>query len=179
MVRLFISLDLPKHLVDKLSLTQDTIKKTNLVTASYTKKENIHLTLKFLGEVKEKDIEDVQKALHTVPFSSFKVKITSLGVFSKESIRIIWAKLDSIDLINLHTKIDSVLEHNFKREERFMSHITIARVKSVRDKKSLLIKLENISLDEEGTIDSFSLLSSKLTPGGPEYTILRKYPARA
>ena len=68
------------------------------------------------------------------------------------------------------------LKKLFKSEDRFMSHITIARVKSVKDKKRFLEELKNIKLKKINfVIDKFSLMESVLMPEEPEYKIIEEY----
>ena len=73
----------------------------------------------------------------------------------------------------IQKEIDDVLKDIFGKEERFMSHITIARVRSVNDRKKFLEELKKIKFKKIGfNIDKFYLMESVLKPNGPEYSIL-------
>ena len=78
----------------------------------------------------------------------------------------------------LQKKVDLSLIDLFNPEKRFMSHITIARVKKVTDKEKLLKKIDDTKLEDvKFKINTFYLMKSELTDDGPTYTILKKFEA--
>lgn len=166
MVRCFISIDIPKEVKEKIAEIQ--------LPGFFGKKiklENLHLTLKFLGEIEEDKIEEVKKRLGEIKFEKLNCEIDSVGFFSPRFVRIIWVHLKGCE--NLQREIDEKLKGLFEKEDKFMSHITIARVKSLRDKKKFLERLEKIKIPRmEFVIDRFLLKKSVLTPEGPVYEIL-------
>lgn len=172
-MRLFISISIPENLKEDISKIQEELKKQNLFSGKFTEKENLHLTLKFLGEMPEERIDEIDKRLSNISLTKFNSRIGKFGVFSKENIRIIWLELNNVE--NLQKAIDSSLEDLFRKEERFMSHITIARVKSVNNSKKLLKFLEKINMNSEFNIENFSLMKSELSSKGSKYTQLKKY----
>ena len=93
----------------------------------------MHLTLKFLGEIDKEKVEEVKKKLRELKMQSFEAELGEVGIFSKRFIKIIWIKLENTE--KLQKEIDEKLKEIFELEERFMSHITIARVKNVRNKQ--------------------------------------------
>ena len=175
-MRCFISIDLPEDVKKELVKLQKKIDETGLIRGKLTEEENIHLTLKFLGEIDYDKIEEVKRRLKEIQLEKREAKLGELGVFSESYVRIIWVRLEGVD--DLQKAVDSALEGVFKKEERFMSHITIARVKSVKDKKELLHILEKQSVEGKFIVDSFSLRSSELSPEGPKYTDLERYDLR-
>ncbi|MCF7800361.1 RNA 2',3'-cyclic phosphodiesterase, partial [Candidatus Babeliales bacterium] len=140
-----------------------------------TSVENLHLTLKFLGEISEEEIQKIKEQLRKINFNKFKIEINSLGVFSENFIRIIWLHLSNCDA--LQKEIDRVLnEIGFEKEKRFMSHLTIARVKKIENKNYFLKKLKQINFDKiVFEVDKFKLKESVLSSRGARYFNLETY----
>ena len=133
----------------------------------------MHLTFKFLGEIPDEKFEEAKKNLKKIKFKSFDAKLGSLGVFSEDAVRIIWVWLENCD--ELQKEIDEKLKDVFPKEKRFMSHLTIARVKSIENKGRFLSQLKNIRVNPiTFKVRSFSLKQSTLTPEGPVYGDLVK-----
>ena len=176
-MRTFLSLDLPENVKEEIVKIQDIIKKEDLFHGKYTEKENLHLTLKFLGEIDEETVVKVKETLEKVKVNSFEASITQVGVFSPEQVRIVWLKLDDADA--LQKEIDHFLQDLFPKEQRFMGHITIARVKKVFDKEKLIETLKKINLEkiqkQKIKFDEFFLKKSILTTQGSLYSVIKKY----
>jgi RNA 2',3'-cyclic 3'-phosphodiesterase len=135
---------------------------------------NLHLTLKFLGEISEEELNEIRNLLRRIHFRKIECCIDSLGFFSENFVRIIWLYLKNSE--DLQKEIDEALKNLFKTENRFMSHLTIARIKSIRNKKEFLDKLKEISFDKPNFfIEEICLIKSELKTDGPEYEILEKY----
>ncbi|ALO15744.1 2'-5' RNA ligase [Salinivirga cyanobacteriivorans] len=175
--RCFVSLTLPRIIIDDIVKLQYRIKQAGLIGGKYTAPDNIHLTLKFLGEITYQQIDWVDRALSQISLEPFNVKLGEAGVFSKRHIRIIWMHL--LGANEIQKKVDEALSQLFKPEERFMSHITMARVKYLKvEKEKVLQFLEQISSSTQPErIDTFTLKKSTLTPSGPIYETLKKYSA--
>jgi len=172
--RCFIALDLPRQVINEIKKIQNLIWKKTLFTGKIIEPENLHLTLKFLGEIDNKKIEEVKKKLREIEFKEFDVGVGRVGVFSKNFIRIIWVELKGAG--KLQKEIDDKLKDLFAEEQRFMSHITIARVKNVRDKKELLDYLDRMKIKKmKFKIKSFFLRKSELFSEGPVYKNIGKY----
>ncbi len=170
-MRTFISIDIPQEVKNQIVKIQSQLPEFQGKKTEY---ENLHLTLKFLGEIDEKRIEEVKKKLGEIKFNKFEVEIDSIGVFSEKFVRIVWLHLDNCE--KLQKEIDKGLEDLFEKEKRFMSHLTIARVKSVYDKKEFLEGLKEIKIPKiKFVIDNFGLKKSILIGKGPIYETLEKY----
>ena len=143
-IRCFVAIDLPREAINQIEEIQKKIKKQNLFTGKFTESENLHLTLKFLGEIEKEKIEEVKKKLKEIESPVFEANLGEAGIFSKEFIKIIWVKLNGKGIFELQKKIDEDLKELFIPEKRFMSHITIARVKNVKDRKALIDYIKNI-----------------------------------
>lgn len=172
-MRTFIAIDTPKELKD---FFLDLQKKINIeVKINFTKE--FHLTLKFLGEIDEEKLEEVKLVLKKVKFESFKVNTSNLGVFPTESyIRVVWIGLESEKINELQKQIDEKLSNLFPKDNRFHPHITLGRVKFVKDKEKFIENLKSIKVDEkEFEVKDFKLKKSTLTPKGPIYEDLEIY----
>ena len=173
--RCFIALNLPKEVINEIKKIQKIIAEKNLFNGKFTEPENLHLTLKFLGEINDDKIKKVIKRLNEIRFSEFDVELGDAGVFSKKFIKIIWVELLG-EVFELQKIIDDVLKDLFNKEERFMSHVTIARVKGVADKKALFEYLESVEPSQlKFHIDRFFLKESELLPEGPVYKVIEGF----
>lgn len=174
--RCFIALDLPREVINRIKEIQETIKKKNFFYGKFTEPENLHLTLKFLGEISEQEIGEVKKRLQKINLKEFEASLGELGVFSKEFIRIIWVKLQGEGLWKLQEEIDNILGGLFVSEKRFMGHITLARVKKIINKQELIDYLKNIKIKNlRFKVDRFFLKKSELFSEGPVYNDIEKY----
>lgn len=134
-----------------------------------------HLTLKFLGEVQPDKIEIIANSLKNIKFEAFPVFLDSIGIFPTENhIRVVWVGLKPEDKISeLQKQIDEALKTMFKKEKGFKAHITLARAKSIDDKKQFLNQLKGIKIEnKKAEIKDFRLIKSTLTPQGPVYNDL-------
>ncbi len=175
-MRAFIAIELDKECTDEIIKIQKLLRKKVLFDGRFTESVNLHLTLKFLGEISEEKIEEVKKKLSEVNAEEFEAELGGIGVFSKDFIKIIWIKLNGGGIFQLQKKVDEALKNLFKPEERFMSHITIARVKKVGDKKGLIEYLKSIKPKKiRFKVDNFILKKSELLPDGPVYEDLESY----
>ena len=171
-MRCFVAIELPEKTREEIYKKSSELEKKNLFKGKITEKENLHLTLKFLGEISEEKAEEVKKKLKEIKIKKFKVSFAEFGVFNENFVRIIWMHLTGAE--ELQKEIDEKLKEIFEKERRFMGHITIARVKSC-DRKKLIKEVEKMSSERGFYVESFELISSELTESGPIYTILEKF----
>ena len=174
--RCFIAIEFSDDVIKEIARIQELLAKTKF-TGKVTELENLHLTLKFLGEIDDKKIEEVKKKLKEIKLSSMKLKLGKIGTFSIHgNPNIIWVKVEGKEIYELQKKIDDSLGDLFKPEERFMSHLTIARIKYVKDKKGFLEHIDSIHVKPiEFDVSSFKLKKSELKPIGPVYMDLESY----
>ncbi|MFP6899346.1 MAG: RNA 2',3'-cyclic phosphodiesterase [Opitutales bacterium] len=166
--RCFVSLDLPVEIRDLAIETQDALR-AKYPDLRYTKAENLHLTLKFLGEIQAEKIEQVGERLLGIKYSRFTVQLAGIGCFTPH---VVWLALQGAD--ELQHVVDAALEPLFTSERRFMGHLTIARVKAIPPPlRHDLETLETPTLSCEVT--SFSLQESHLNPSGPLYQTIARY----
>ncbi|MEK6831014.1 MAG: RNA 2',3'-cyclic phosphodiesterase [Nanoarchaeota archaeon] len=173
--RCFIATELPLEIIEEIKKIQKLIETKHLFKGKSTKTDNLHLTLKFLGHIDESKVDQVRQKLREIDFERFEGELGDIGVFSKNNIRIIWIEIIG-GVFELQKSIDEKLSNLFNLENRFMSHITIARVKQVNDKRKLIENLENMRYKKiKFSIDSFYLMESELRPRGPIYKKIEKY----
>lgn len=178
-IRCFIALELNREAMEEIEAIQKLIKKKNLFYGKFTDLENLHLTLKFLGEISEEQVEKVKEGLKKIKMREFEASLGEIGFFSERFLRILWIKLLGKEIWDLQKRIDEVLEtldFGFKKEERFMSHITLARIKKVIDKKIFLEYVKNLKhRPVKFKVKEFILKKSELKPEGPVYSDIAKY----
>ena len=169
-------LDPPEGMEFPYREIQERIKEKNMITGKFTEDENLHLTLKFLGEVEKEKIEKVKKRLKRVMMPCFDASLGDVGVFSDRFLKIIWVKLEGKGVWELQKKVDDMMKDLFLEEQRFMSHITIARIKKVTNKTDFLSYLKNIKTKNiKFEVKEFFLKKSELMPEGPIYEDLERY----
>ena len=137
--------------------------------------KNFHCTLKFLGSVSEKEVEEVAGCLKKINFKPFEVCFDKLGVFPSEKfVRVLWVGLKG-KINDLQNKVDSYLVEMFDKEKDFHTHITLCRVKFLKDKEGFLKLLKSVDIKKICfKVDCIELIKSELTPDGPVYEVLEK-----
>ncbi len=170
-MRTFISIEIPEDIKREILKIQ---KELPEFRGKLTETDNLHLTLKFLGEINEKKAEEVRKKLREIKFNKFDAEIDSIGVFSEKFVRIVWLHVSNCE--ELQKEIDEKLSELFEKEKRFMGHLTIARVKSVKNKKEFLEKISQIKISEmKFVVKNFNLKKSILTEEKPFYEDIEAY----
>ena len=180
-IRAFVAISLPENIKKHIGVMQAEFKNAGF-NMRWVRPKNIHLTLKFLGDIKKDDIDNITTAMEdgakNVCPLSFMVKGT--GVFPNvKRPRVLWAGLkgDTQVLLSLWGKLDKNLDKaGFPSENRpFKAHLTIARIKQAVNTKKLVEMMEKIAKSESGifTADKITLYQSRLKPSGPVYTRLK------
>lgn len=173
-IRTFVSIDLPKDIQKEVKKIQDILPEFE---GKKTEPKNLHLTLKFLREIDKEKIENVNEALRKIKFKSFETEIGYLGFFDNKKSSVVWIHLPNCEA--LQKEVDKILSDIFEQEKRFMSHVTIARVKGLKDKNRFIEELEKIKTNSlKFRVNRFRLKKSTLTPDGPVYEILEEYALR-
>lgn len=184
-MRTFIAIELPKEIRENLTQLQERLKALSL-DVKWVSQENIHLTLKFIGESDEKKVDRTKEILEEVARENtcFTATLSSICVFPDVKFpRIIWVGIGQGDekikaiVKNLEDKIAKL---GIPKEERpFLSHITIGRIKSPKNKDRLIQEIENLGQEFINSTFSFAvnkitLFKSTLKPQGPIYEILKE-----
>lgn len=182
-IQTFISTEINDNILNEINKAQEHFKKIDC-DVKWVKLLNIHLTIKFLGEIDQKKIEIVIKKLEliTKDIRSIQTKLIQLGAFPTiEKPKVIWTGLEdkSSNLANLFVKIENELgKEGFKKEEHcFRPHITIGRIRSKKNFSALTKELKNYSITQNinQRITEIKLVKSTLTPKGPIYENLKTF----
>jgi 2'-5' RNA ligase len=151
----------------------------NYISMKSVEDENLHITLKFLGEIEEKKIEEVEENLKLVSsqFEPFAVEFTGIGVFPNvHAARVLWIAIKGEKMVELAKKVDdSLYSSGFPRERSIIPHITIGRIRQVSNWRRLEEDLNRYSTLTFGKmeIQSIKIKKSILTPKGPVYSDLK------
>jgi len=181
-MRLFIAIELSAQIREALGQAQSHLKYAG-ADVKWVEKDNIHLTLKFLGEVPEEKLERIKNSLDEIGKSSkpFEISIKDIGAFpNTSSPRVIWVGLDkgTAESNTLAGNIDEAMSKlGFQKESRpFTAHLTIGRVRSAKNREALKEKLHSCQFPVVSSqlISSIALFKSALTPKGPIYTKLHE-----
>lgn len=180
-IRSFLAIELDNDLVPGILDVQKEFKKTN-ANVKYVPEENMHFTLKFFGNIDEEMVDDIALAVEKVikNYSSFDLNIKNCGCFpNKKVIKVLWLGLEEGSPIkNLQKDLDKEFKKlGFKKEKNFISHLTIGRVKSPKNKKEIretIEKLENIEIGQM-SVSKICLKKSTLTPQGPIYENIKVF----
>ncbi len=175
-MRLFVALTLPEDVRRRLAGLAN-----GLPGARWVKPENLHLTLRFLGEVDNLAAADVDDALAKIQCPGFDLSLNVIGHFGEgRKLRALWVGVEAnADLMRLQEKIEQALIRAGLAPEprKFKPHITLARFKS-NPRERLQTYLADHSLLRAGPIamESFELYSSFTSADGPIYRVEASYP---
>jgi RNA 2',3'-cyclic 3'-phosphodiesterase len=170
-MRVFIAIDFPEEVREEILKIQNQL---SFSKGKLTEPENLHLTLKFLGNVRDKQIEEIQSRLNKIKYERFETEVKYAGFFDNQEYRVIWLYLTNCE--NLQKKIDETLSELFEKEKRFQSHLTIARVKPPYDAKYIQNELRKLKISPiKFVVDNFRLKESNLHPDGPKYKTIEEY----
>jgi 2'-5' RNA ligase len=176
MIRAFIALPLPEAVKDALLEVSGMLRKT--IDARWVKPEAIHLTMKFLGNIDENNLESIGRKLDELSsmHSPFDMRLIGLGAFpSERRARVIWAGIetDILRLRKLAASIDDLsADYGIAKDVRpFTAHITLARLR-----ESSMINLDVRMQEITFIIDRMHFYKSDLTPQGARYTLLHSSP---
>ena len=137
-MRLFIAIELPKEVKDYLFSIKDNFNK-DLAKINWVAKSKIHLTLKFLGNVDDKIIPKINEKLKEIKFDAFELELDDFGAFPTENyIRVLWVGVKNFNkVIELQQDVEEKIRNYFEKDKEFSAHITIGRVKTIKDKNTL------------------------------------------
>ena len=178
-MRVFIAIELPEDIRRALADIQRQLRPVTS-SARWVPAESIHLTLKFLGEVPETRIVDIDESLAGLTWLPFQVNVSGVGFFpGARSPRVLWAGLTASTMADLALELDARMERfGFDKEKRaFRPHITLARAKDTRFDAALVEHARRFEEFSFGsfTVDRCFLFQSTLKGPGAVYTKLKEY----
>jgi 2'-5' RNA ligase len=176
MPRLFVAIDLPP--VVKQELTGIC---SGLLNARWVKEGQIHLTLRFIGEVEDNVFQEIKERFSEIKSPSFLIRLAGVGCFSSRSQpRIVWAGVDPVEsLVALHNQVElALVELGFVSEgQKFSPHVTIARLRNTSTERVARYLAANTSfVSPNFAVNMFHLYSSVLTGNGALHQIEASYP---
>ena len=178
-MRVFIAIDLPHDLRKSLGKLQKDLRPTT-DTARWVPPDSIHITLKFIGELPETRLDEIDEALLGLSWTPVAVSVRGVGFFpGARSPRLFWAGMEAPTMPGLAEELDARLERRgFEREKRaFRPHITLARARDTRIDNALVAAAQTYETYEFGsfTADRVFLFQSVLKPSGAVYSKVREY----
>ena len=180
-MRLFVAIELSEAVRKALSDTQAALKRVSQ-DVKWIPPEQLHLTVKFLGDVADVDVAEVSKAMTkaTAAAQPFAMQTGECGCFPERgAVRIVWTKAMDVSghLAGCVAAVEAQIEPlGFTREDRtFAAHITIGRVREDRSRGKLreLVQVQRGKVVEQDVM-SLTLMSSVLSPKGSTYTAVSR-----
>jgi 2'-5' RNA ligase len=165
-IRSFIAFDIDNELIlERFSEVQEMLTRTG-ADLKLVKPQNIHITMRFLGNISPHLVDSLYEEMDKVSFTPFDVEIRGLGAFP------------SPDYVRVIRQLESDFRRlGFKRDPKgFSPHLTIARVRTGRNRKALIQCIKDSAEYEFGTVRAkcLRLKKSVLTPKGPIYSTVKE-----
>ena len=187
-LRLFVAISLPDTVKEEIAKAQREMR--SVLPGSFmrwTKREQFHLTLKFLGNVAEARVGELTEALRGAcnPFPSLKLRAERIGFFpDMRSPRVAWAWVhDEKELLpRLQQAIEASVQPftRERAEKNFTGHVTLARIQGIKRPQAEMLSKFALGVTErffgEWMADKVELIRSELSPGGARYTTLTEFP---
>ncbi len=183
-IRTFIAIPLPPVLLAELKKVIEQLRNLSR-GVNWVKPESIHLTLKFLGNLRKDELskvfEGMEKIFHSAPVT-FKLTACGLGAFpSLRRPRVLWVGIKGSgleQLLNLQKLIETELnQRGFPAEERpFSPHLTLARIKFADNLDELMHAFTSYPFPElEFLVENVQVMRSELRPQGAVYSIQKNF----
>jgi RNA 2',3'-cyclic 3'-phosphodiesterase len=174
-VRLFVALALPDDVAASLMLIQG-----GVPGARWQSRDQLHLTLRFIGEVHGRDAAMLDDALAAIRAPAFDLQLHGVGQFGGRQTHTLWAGVRKNEALeHLQRKVDAAIRRVGQPQDqhKFPPHVTLARLRQPEPSKVLeWLSHQGLYTSTEFTIGAFALYSSKLTSDGSIYRIEQDYP---
>ena len=184
-MRTFIAIPLDEQAHNQLSALQSKLRRSD-ADVKWVDASNIHLTLKFLGEIDDTQAENVKLYLSEIAKTHrpFTIHLQGIGAFPRIAYpRVVWAGIDegAGECQELARATDEAMARlGFEKENRpFSPHLTLGRVRSPRNRSRLIALLEkekNFASRGKVSVEKIILFQSTLTPKGSIYTPVKEFP---
>ena len=179
-IRTFIALELPEELKKSLRRLQAAFRQ-HIAGVKWVRPENMHLTLKFLGDISPDRVPPVAAALEGLAAgrAPFFFDAAGIGAFpNSRNPKVLWAGMEAEDSLKLfHAELEAALAAmGFAREDRpFAPHLTLGRLRDGRERKLVAGLMEQHADERFGRFaaERITFFKSELKPSGPVYEVLQ------
>lgn len=173
-MRLFVALPVPPEVAQSILLIQG-----GVPGARWMSREQLHLTLRFIGEVDGRDAAMLDDALAAIAAPGFSLQLHGVGQFGNKQPHTLWAAArKSGSLEHLQRKVDSAIRRVGQPQDahKFMPHVTVGRLRNPEGGKVIEWLTHNaLFTSPEFQVHEFHLYSSRLTSDGSIYAVEREY----
>ena len=174
-MRLFVALAIPAPVAQSIMLIQG-----GVPGARWQMREQLHLTLRFIGEVGGRDAAMLDDALAGIEAPGFVLQLHGVGQFGNKQPHALWAGVRSNEaLAHLQHKVDTAIRRVGQPQDahKFIAHVTLARLRHSEPGKVIeWLTHHALYTSPEFQVGAFQLYSSRLTSNGSVYTIEQEYP---
>jgi 2'-5' RNA ligase len=180
-MRAFIAITLPEEIKLSLAKAIEPLKPCS-ADAKWTPQENFHITLKFLADITDAQLEQIKKHLTILAQKEkpFSAALEGFGFLPDDKKpRVLFAETSAKkEMAQLAQSIENILSpfEFVKKETGFKPHITLAKMKSLYNLAQLRDSLKNIGLNGDFTVQSVSIIKSTLTSAGSVYEVIEEIP---
>ncbi len=176
MYRLFSAITLPDQIAQRLALMGGGIPGARWVSA-----ENLHVTLRFIGDVDTRTADQAHASLQEVTFTPFDLQLRGVATFGERKPRLLYVGVEPCAELNaLYARINAAHARSglaAPKERRYVPHVTLAWLKNPpRDRLGAFIAANNILSLPVIRVENFVLMSSHRTANGASYQIEARYP---
>lgn len=183
-MRAFIAVELPQEVRAELAKLQGQLARAQ-ADVKWTEEDNLHVTMRFLGEITEEQRQAIEQLLGTITgrMTPIRMSLAQLGAFpSVSSPRVIWVGMgqghEELSRIAIELEEGLSVLRVPKEERKFLAHVTLGRVRSPRNRAQLAQAIQELIWHppEPCWATHLTLFQSTLTSSGPIYTALAKPP---
>ena len=175
MPRLFTGIELPEAVRWQLAAL-----KAPLPGAKWVEPENLHITLRFAGDIANPEANDFADALSQISLPAFEICVTGLGAFGGNDPRVIWAGIEEsggLDMLQRANERAARIAGLAAEGRAFKPHVTLARLKHGRaDAVARYLGRHPVVRSEPFLVDHFVLISSRPNTGGGPYVVEEAFP---
>jgi 2'-5' RNA ligase len=174
MMRLFVAIGLPDTVAVSLEMIQ-----SGVPGARWQTREQMHLTLRFIGEVDGRDAASIDDALSLIAAPPLTLQLKGVGEFGGKNPRALWAGIAANEaLLHLQRKIETALQRAGREAEprKFTPHVTLARLRATQRGRLMDYLVDHaLYTSAPFEVGEFILYSSHLSPNGSLYRAERSY----
>lgn len=175
MPRLFTAIELPRDICVFLADLR-----MPLPGAKWVEPEDMHLTLRFAGDIDNQVARELRFALEAIDERAFPLRVSGLGAFGGNQPRTLWAGVEACDALDALVRANQRAARNAgiaSETKPFKAHITLARLNGTRaDEVALWIQAHGSMTCPPFLVDYFVLISSRPKVGGGPYVVEEEYP---